>query len=155
MRNTRAPHQLPEALILDLSVQEVVHAIFQASPRQCQGLPTLVQNHRALKSHLEGTASCGDQALGQRTCRGRNDHSQGGDMYAPVQSIEIQSIAHVQSIASRAQHPGHCEGSWGVFAMVQSTAGGGQDMLPLFKGKPEQLFDFRQGRLQNKECYQG
>lgn len=46
MRNTWVP-QLPEALILDLSVWGLVHATFQASPNQCQDLSTLSQSHSA------------------------------------------------------------------------------------------------------------
>lgn len=103
MGNTWAP-QLPEALIPDLSVCSLVHAIFQANPNHCQGLPTLSQNHSVLKSHPKGTASCGDQALGQRTHRGRTDQSQGGGMYCTCVGREC---VHLQSIL------GHSEDSWG------------------------------------------
>lgn len=101
--NTWAP-QLPEALIPDLGVCSLVHATFQANPNHCQGLPTLSQNHSALKSHPKGTASCGDQALGQRTHRGRTDQSQGRGMYCTCVGREC---VHFQSIL------GHSEDSWG------------------------------------------
>ena len=112
-----------------------------SSPHQCQGRPPLGQNHGALKSHIEGTASCGDQALGQRTSRGRNDHSKGRRVRTHVD----RECRYFQSVVSRPP-----QGLLGASAMVQSSAGGVQDMLPLFKGEPEQLFDFRQGRLQKR-----
>lgn len=56
-----------------------------------------------------------------------------------------RECGYFQSVASRP-----LRGLLGASATVQSTAGGAQDMLPLFKGEPEQLFDFRQGRLQKR-----
>lgn len=116
MRNTRAPPPVAGALILDLSVQELVRAISSSKPPSMPRASTLGQNHRALKSHSKAQPAVGTRLWARVTCRGRNGLQPRGG--------HVRTHTRTESeYTSRAYHPGHWEGSWG--------------RLPWFSPQPE------------------